>query len=85
MGLESDESIRRPPCCVTALEAAMWLVELTFGPTHLHHDVVFRLSSLYGSLVSAQNMMSEYNKVANVPLVFTIPSGCSTAEGCKSP
>ena len=60
------------------------VVELTFAPTHLHLDVVRSLSALFGALVSAPNMLSEYNKVANVPLVFSIPSGCSIAKCCKN-
>ena len=60
------------------------VVELTFAPTHVHLDVVRSLSALFGALVSAPNMLSEYNKVANVPLVFSIPSGCSIAKCCKN-
>ena len=60
------------------------VAELTFAPTHVHHEVAVSLSALFGSPVSTQNMMSEYNKVANVPLVFSIPSGCSVSKCCRN-
>ena len=60
------------------------VAELTFAPTHVHHEVAACLSALFGSPVSTPNMMSEYNKVANVPLIFSIPSGCSVSKCCRN-
>lgn len=60
------------------------VAELTFGPMHSSADVKHELGAVFGSMLDAQHMISEYSKVANLPLVFSVPSGCTVAQCCKN-
>jgi hypothetical protein len=50
------------------------VAELTLTPTLASPVVVSLLGDLFGPVVNASKMLSEYNKVAPVPLAFGVPS-----------